>query len=407
MSDFNRKEYLDNAQRLIPWGSSTCSKAPSYPPYDPAAIVRGKGCRVWDIEGREFIDFRNGLGPVTLGYAYPEVNEAIARQLECGAVFGNPSVLEPEVAQIISEIIPCAEMVRFLKTGGEAVAACIRLARGYTGRDHIIQIGYNGWLNSLSSGGAVLPGRLGSSSGNGIPAAISDLHHSAGWNSMDTIREITASVDGNVAAVVVAADYGRLEEGREFYPALRKYTKENGILLIFDEIVTGFRISLGGVQEYFGVTPDLAVFSKGMANGMPISVFCGSREVMKCCDRGGGVVVSSTFGGEALSLAAAKATINIYRRDNVIGHIWNTGKTLWSGANKIFEKHALPVRVLGAAPCPTFTDLPDGGDIITRLMSACYKHGISFYNVSYVNFSHKADDIAEVLEKLEAACTEL
>jgi len=405
---FNRDEYISEVEKYIPWGSSTCSKAPSMPPYDPAAIVRGKGCRVWDIEGREFIDFRNGLGPVTLGYAYDEVNEAIKAQLSKGVVYGNPSVLEYELAKLICEIIPCAEMVRFLKTGGEAIAACIRLARGYSGKDHVIQIGYNGWLNSLSSNGAVLPGRMGTSTGNGVPKAIADLHHSAAYGNIDAVKALVEKFDDNVAAIVVAAAYTDTEIGKTFYPELRKLCDEKGIVLVYDEIVTGFRLALGGIQEYYGVTPDLAVFSKGMANGMPISVFCGKREIMKRCDRGGGVVISSTFSGDALALAAAIATINIYRRDNVVAHLWNTGEKLWGGCNKLFEEYNIPIRAIGFKPCITFSALPGApAGIVNAMMRESYKNGLSFYSVSYINYSHKDADVEEVLVRMRKVCEAL
>ena len=407
MSVFNREEYLAEVNSYIPWGSSTCSKAPSVPPYDPAAIERGKGCRVWDIEGREFIDFRNGLGPVTLGYAYDEVNKAIIEQLEKGIVYGNPSVLEPVLAKKLCEIIPCAEMVRFLKTGGEAVAACMRLARGYTGRDHIIQIGYNGWLNSLSATGAVLPGRLGTSTKSGVPKPLADLHHSASFGNMAAVEKIVEDVGGNVAAIVVASAYNNVEVGKTFYPALRKLCDEKGIVLVYDEIVTGFRVALGGVQEYFGVTPDLAVFSKGMANGMPISAFCGKRDVMKCCDRGGGVIISSTFGGDAVSIASALATINIYQRDNVVDYLWKTGTKLWGGINALFEEYGIPAYVDGYMPCATFLSKNGSSSVVSDVMREAYKNGISFYSVSYINYSHKEKDVEEVLAKMKTVCETL
>jgi len=405
MKTFNREEYLKEAEYYIPWGSSTCSKAASFHPYDPAAIVRGKGCRVWDIEGREFIDFRNGLGPVTLGYAYDEVNDAVKEQLEKGVVYGNPSVLELELAKVVCDVIPCAEMVRFLKTGGEAIAAAIRLARAYTGRDHVIQVGYNGWLNTLASKCAPLPGGMGTSAGSGVPEALGSLHHSAPYGNVEAMKALVEQYSGNVAAIVVAAAYTDAEIGKTYYPALRKICDDNGIVLIYDEIVTGFRVALAGVQELYGVTPDLAVFSKGMANGMPLSVFCGKRDIMKLCAKGGGCVISSTFSGDALALAASLATINIYRRDNVIGHLYKMGRKLKDGANKLFGEYNIPIEAVGFDCFPSFaakSGAPAG--IVNDMLMECYKNGISFYHVAYVNFSHKESDIDEVLAKLKLVC---
>jgi len=298
------QQWFERLQRIMPYGSSTCSKRARYRPEEPGVIVRGKGCRVWDADGNEYIDFRNSLGPITLGYQFPAVDEAIRRQLENGIIFGHPHPLECEVAELLCEVVPCAEQARFLKTGGEAMAACIRLARHVTGRDHVIQIGYNGWLNSLAARGRILPGQTVDSAPAGVPACLAALHHACSWNDMEGVRQAFADYPGEIAAVCVASTYSSTTEGQTFYPALRQLTEEQGSLLVYDEIVTGFRIAIGGAQEYFGVTPDLAVFAKGIANGMPLSAYVGKREIMQQMDK---VTVSSTYGGESLSLAAAKA----------------------------------------------------------------------------------------------------
>jgi glutamate-1-semialdehyde 2,1-aminomutase len=195
-----------------------------------------------------------------------------------------------------------------------------------------------------------------------------------------------------------------MEQGREFYPELRRLTDEHGTLLIFDEIVTGFRIAIGGVTEYFGVRPDLAVFGKGIANGMPLSVYAGRREVMAACGPGR-VVVSSTFGGETLSLAAARAAMEVYADDDVVGHLWRQGERLWSAVGALFADHGLPIAVRGLAPCPTFVAEPGApADTLDRFFRGAYRHGVSLYNVSYVNFSHTDADLDETLARLDRAC---
>lgn len=390
---------------VIPWGSSTCSKAASYMPDEPGVIVRGKGCRVWDADGREFIDYRNALGPITLGYSFPAVDEAIRDQLQSGIIFGHPHPLEGEVAEMLRDCIPCAERVRFLKTGGEAIAACIRLARHHTGRDHVVQIGYNGWLNSLASGGRTLPGTAAAATPPGVPAALSALHHAYPWNDEEGLDALFAKSGDSIAALVVAADYAGLPQGKTFYPFLRELTRKHGTVLIYDEIVTGFRLAVGGVQEYFGVTPDLAVFAKGVANGMPLSVYCGRAEIM---DKLKTVVVSSTMGGEALSLAAAKASITTYRTGNVIGHIWKKAETLWRGVNALFRQHHVPAELTGCWPCPAIRFAPDAPQgLPQKFYRAVYRHGVSLYSVPYVNFSHQDRDVAETLERLNQGVGEL
>ena len=399
------EEWVKRLRAVMPWGSSTCSKAARLLPEEPGVIVRGKGCRVWDADGREFIDYRNSLGPITLGYQFPATDEAIRRQLESGIVFGHPHPVECEVAEALCECIPCAERARFLKTGGEAVAACIRLARCHTGRDHVVQIGYNGWLNSLSSGGRTLPGATVESAPPGVPKALSALHHSCGWNEVGALEELFTQCGDQIAALVVAADYARMGEGRTFYPFVRELTRKHGAVLIFDEIVTGFRVALGGVQEHFGVTPDLAVFAKGIANGMPLAAYCGRAEIMEKLDR---AIVSSTYGGEALSLAAAKATISTYREQDVVGHLWSKGEALWRGVNALFERYGVPVQLVGFWPCPAFVFAPEAPtDLSDRFYRAAYRNGVSLYMVSYVTFSHQDADIAETLERLERGLREL
>jgi glutamate-1-semialdehyde 2,1-aminomutase len=399
-------EWTERFRCTIPWGSSTCSKAPRYLPEEPGAIVRGEGCRVWDVDGREYIDFRNSLGPITLGYRFPTVDAAIREQLDQGIIFGHPHPLECEVAEAICEIIPCAEQARFLKTGGEAIAACIRIARAYTGREHILQIGYNGWLNTLGSGSRTPSGQAAENVPPGVPRALSSLHHVCAWNDLPAIEQLFASLPGQIAAVVVASDYASMAAGETFYPALRQLTAANGSLLIFDEIVTGFRIALGGAQEYFQTVPDLAVFSKGIANGMPLSVYVGRREVMSVLERG--TVVSSTFAGETLSLAAAKAAIQTYRTQDVIGHLWRQGEKMWGGLNRLLEENKIPACLKGLWPCPQFVfGGPEATKYRESFFRAAYRNGVSLYDVPYVNFSHQDSDIEEALQRLERACREV
>jgi glutamate-1-semialdehyde 2,1-aminomutase len=395
------EKWTERLLQVMPWGSSTCSKMPRFAPDEPGVIVKGKGCRVWDADGREYIDFRNSLGPITLGYQFPPVDNAIREQLENGIIFGHPHPLECEVAELLCEVIPCAEQARFLKTGGEAMAACIRLARFHTKRERIIQVGYSGWLNSLASGGRVLPGQIAQSAPPGVPVCLASLHHACNWNDLATAKQLFSDFPDQVAAVVVAAGYSNMDAGATFYPALRQLTQENGSLLIFDEIVTGFRIRIGGVQEYFGVVPDLAVFGKGVANGMSLSVYAGKREIMSELQK---VVVSSTFGGETLSLAAAKASILTYKNEDVIGHLWRQGEKMWSGVNDIFKKHSIPAKFQGFYPCPQLT-MP--GDLREKFFRAAYRNGVSLYDVPYVNYSHQDQDIDEALNRIEKACVEM
>jgi len=405
MSQSESQKWAERLRAVIPWGSSTCSKAARRMPDEPGVIVRGRGCRVWDADGREYIDYRNSLGPVTLGYCFPATDNAVIEQLKQGIIFGHPHPLEGEVAELLRECIPCAERVRFLKTGGEAVAACVRLARSHTGRDHVVQIGYNGWLNSLAGGSPILPSQVAASAPPGVPIPLSSLHHAAGWDDCKRLKELFSGHGNEIAALVVASAYNKIEKGKSFYPFLRDLAHKYGTVLIFDEIVTGFRVAMGGVQEYFGVIPDLAVFAKGIANGMPLSAYAGKAEIM---DKLKDTIVSSTYGGEALSLAAARASVRTYREQNVIEHLWAKGKRLASGLNSLFRKGGLPGKCDGYWCCPYFSfdkEAPPG--MIDKFYRSVYRHGVSFYSVAYINFSHQDADIDETLERVEQAMGDL
>jgi len=401
-SDWERR-----LQQSIPWGASTISKAPLVRPQEPAVIVRGKGCRIWDDTGREFIDYRLALGPVTLGYCHPAVDEAVRKQLESGIVFGHCHPLEAEVAELLCEVVPCAEQARFLKTGGEAIAACILAARAYTGREHVIQVGYNGWLNSLAAGGRVLPGQN-AAERPGVPMPLAALHHSSEWNDVESLRELFDQYHGKVAAIVVASDYAQMEDGATFYPAVRKLADKHGAVLVYDEIVTGFRIATAGVQEYFGVIPDMAIYAKGIANGMPLSAYVGKREFMQAFNK---AIVSSTYGGETLSLAAARATIEIYRTQDVVGHLWRQGERLWTAVNAMFAQRGLPISMRGFWPCPAWqfdaANPAEIDELRQRFMRAAFRRGLSIYNVCYISFAHQDADITATLERFDLVCDDL
>lgn len=383
-------------------GSSTSSKAPTFRNVEPALIDQGQGCRIWDTDGNEYIDFRNALGPITLGYCVKEIDEAIVEQLKRGIIFGHPHALEGEVAEMLTAIVPCAQRVRFLKTGGEALAACIKIARSTTRRNRILQCGYNGWLNILSSGGRRPTGIAASEPLNGVPVELGRLHKSLPWGDIEPWREAFKEHGDEIAAVVIACNYSDMEKGKCFLPALRKLTNEYGALLVYDEIVTGFRLAPGGAQEYFDAVPDMAVFGKGLANGMPLSVYAGRADLI---DSARDIGISSTFAGETLSLAAARATMHFYEANQVISHLWRVGETMWSEVNRLFKQYGVDAVASGFPVCPEF--MFGCPKTASRFFKACYAQGVSLYQVSYVNFSHKESDITETHKRIEAALSSI
>jgi len=374
----------DRACEVIPMATQTHSKAPrdALREVEPCFIVRGQGCRLWDLDGNEYIDFRCALGPIALGYRFPAVDEAVHRQLDSGIVFSYPHPLEVEVAQKLVEVIPCAESVRFLKTGGEAMAATHRLARGYTERDHVVTCGYHGWVNTMSA--------------RGVPEAPRSTYTALPWADVAPYEQIFAARGHEIAAVSVACSYPDMELGHEFLPALRALTEKHGALLIFDEIVTGFRLAIGGAQEYFGVTPDMAVFAKGISNGVPLSCYLGKREVMETVRD---VTISSTFGGDTLGLAAAKAVLETHEKEDVIGAIWARGEQLHKGFTALAQRHGIEAGFSGLPPTGQLNFTTP--DLFQRFNAEVLKRGIIIYQICYPNYSHTEADVDQALSAMD------
>jgi glutamate-1-semialdehyde aminotransferase len=306
------------ASGLIPAGTQTLAKGPGQyvDGVAPKYLVRGKGARVWDVDGNEYVDFQMAIGPLSLGYAYGPVDSAIRAQLDDGITFSQMHPLEVEVAELVRDVVPGAEMVRYSKTGCDVTTAAVRLARAYTKKSKILSCGYHGWHDWYV---AVTDRNA------GIPQAVQDLSFTFNYNDVQSVLD---GIDDDVAAIILeptvfeAPKPGFLEE-------LRKICDQRGIVLIFDEMWTGFRLAVGGAQERFGVRADLACFSKAVANGMPLSILTGKAEIMRLLEKD--VFFFTTFGGEALSLAAAKATIEELRRHDVPGHLARQGKRLREG----------------------------------------------------------------------------
>ncbi|MBI4629781.1 MAG: aminotransferase class III-fold pyridoxal phosphate-dependent enzyme [Candidatus Rokubacteria bacterium] len=316
------REYLARARKVIPSCTQTFSKGPTQfvQGVAPLFLQRGRGSHVWDVDGNEYIDYPMALGPIVLGYDDPDVLAAVQAQLADGVTFSLAHPLEVEVAELLTEVIPCAEMVRFGKNGSDATSGAVRAARAYTGRDVIACSGYHGWGDWYI--GTTTRRR-------GVPDAVCRLTRTFVYNDLGSLERLFAEHPGRVAAVIMEP-VGIVEPERDFLQRVAAVTRANGAVLIFDEIVTGFRLALGGAQERFGVTPDLACFGKAMANGFPLSAVVGRREIMEVFDE---IFFSFTFGGEAVSLAAARATIAKLREKNVIEHLWRQGTRLRDGYN--------------------------------------------------------------------------
>lgn len=320
-------EALERVSKIIPGASQTFSKSAAQwvVGASPLFLERGIGAEVYDIDGNRHIDYVLGLLPIILGYSDPDVNEAIRKQLQNGISFSLPTLLEEELAEIIIREIPCAEMTRFAKTGSDVTAAAIRLARAFTSRDEIVSIGYHGWHDWY----------IGTTTRNlGVPRSVQKLSHSFSINDEQKISDFFKVNGDKIAAIILEPD-GATPTSRDFLTTVRKIADSYGALLIFDEVVTGFRMSTGGAQKVHGVIPDLACFGKAMGNGMPISAIAGRKDIMILMQE---VFVSGTFGGEALSLAAAIATTKKLISKNIPAKLWAHGDKLVELSNAIFSR---------------------------------------------------------------------
>lgn len=378
------------ARELIPCQTQCLSKGPTQfvEGVAPKYLKRGKGCRVWDVDGNEYIDYGMGLGPIILGYCYGAVDKAIEDQLKDATILTQMHPLEVEVAQLLVDTIPCAEMVRYGKNGSDVTSAAVRLARAYTGRDIIACCGYHGWQDWY----------IGITEKNaGIPEAVSDLTKKFKYNDIDSLKKIFKEHKNNIACVIMEP-MGAVFPENDFLNKVKELTHENDAVLIFDEVITGFRWSLGGAQEYFNIVPDLATFGKAMANGMPLSALVGSKKIMQKLED---VFFSFTFGGEILSLAAAKATINEMRERDVIGYINEIGSMLTKGYRDAIKKYRLENYVRLESPdfrSIFFFDDPEKGVLHKSLLQQeMIKRGINFTGYNNICFSHKEKDIDETI----------
>lgn len=382
-------EYYKIALDLIPAQTQTLAKGTgqNIKGVAPKYLLRGKGSHVWDVDGNEFIDYTMGVGPLSLGYSYDVVDEAIKDQLKDGITFSLTHPLEVEVAQLINKVVPNAESIRYSRGGADVVSGAVRVARAYTGRNKVLCCGYHGWHDWYI---AV------TDRNKGIPQAIQDLTFTFNYND---IQSVIDSIDRDTACVVLEP-YVFEAPKDNFLQKLRDVCTKNGTLLVFDEMWSGFRISIGGAQEYFGVKADLACFSKAVANGMPLSVLTGKKEIMSVLEKD--VFFFNTFGGEALSLAAAKATINEMIEKNVPAQLAKQGNKLKVGYNKISEELGMDYTKCSGFDCRTIMTFDASAanplEMKSLVQQEMIKRGILWAGFHNISFSHTDEDIEYTLK---------
>jgi len=381
-------EYYNRALGLIPALTQTLAKGPGQyvKGVAPKFVKKGKGARVWDVDGNEYIDFNMAIGPLSLGYAYEAVDNAIKAQLEDGITYSLIHPLEVEVAELVREVIPNAEMVRYSKTGADVTSAAIRLARAYTGKSKVLCCGYHGWHDWYISV---------TDRNKGIPDKAQELTFTINYNDIDSVIE---SIDDEIACIILEPIVFEAPKDN-FLQKLREVCDEKGILLIFDEMWTGFRLALGGAQEYFGVKADLACFSKAVGNGMPISILTGRKDIMQLCEKD--IFFFTTFGGEALSLAATKATITELRDKKVPEYLAEKGKLLKDGYNAIAAELGMDYTSCSGFECRTIMtfDAKAGNPLEMKslVQQEMIKRGVLWGGFHNMTYSHTDADIEYTL----------
>ncbi len=400
---------LEEAKKIIPTGSQTFSKS-TYAFSEgasPMYLKKGKGCHSYDVDGNKFIDYVMGCQPLILGYSDKDVNISISNQLKKGSVFSLNNKLEIDVAKLLIKHIPCAEAVRFGKNGADATSASIKIARAVTQKEHVAFCGYHGWHDWFIAN---------TNLDNGIPKNNKKLTHSFNFNDIDSLRKIFKKNKNKIACVIMepitvsrpaCAKKGTCKNDKckkyckfNFLHQVKKECKKNNSLLIFDEVVTGFRYSLGGAQKIFNVTPDLACFAKAMSNGVPLSAVVGRKKYMKFFSE---VFFSFTYGGECIGLAAAKACIEKLETKKVLQHINKMGKILKNGINeKIKENNLEDYFWCIGEPCRSVINIKSDNEknllvYKTFIQQELIKNGILWSGYHAISWMHKEKDIKKTI----------
>lgn len=356
----------------------------------PNFVARASGAHVWDVDGHRYLDYILGLGPIVLGHCYPAVDDAVRAQMSRGVSFSLPHPVEVELAEKLCEVVPCAEMVRYGKNGSDVTSAAVRVSRAFTGRDKVACCGYHGWQDWY----------IGSTSRHrGVPPAVRALTLTFPYNDLEALARLLDSHRNEIACVIM--EPVTFQPPREGYlAAVKELCHRHGALLVFDEIVTGFRLALGGAQEHFGVAPDLACFGKGMANGYPLSAIVGRADVMQWFNE---VFFSFTHGGEALSLTAGLATLEAARQMDLPGHLWRVGARLQTETNRLIAERNLGryATCVGLPPWSAirFTDASGKDSMLLRSLfqQEALKRGILTHGNHMLSLSHTDAVIDETL----------
>lgn len=394
------KQLLEKAQKIIPGLTQSMMKRPEQfaPGSFPVYLARGEGALVTDVDGKQYIDFICGLAANSLGHQHPLLVEAVQNTLAAGFIHSLPTEIELTTTEALLDAVPHAEMARFFKTGADATSAAIRLARFITKKDRIITIGYNGWHDHFMYDTP------------GVPAVLQELTQRMPLfqpSDEEPLLQAVAQGAPQLAAVLLSIPFNR-QISREFLVKLRETCTQHGVLLIFDEIITGFRLARGGLQEFFQVQADYVCFSKALASGMPLSAVVGPREFLQHFD---GLQVSTTFGGEMLSLAVCEASLRVYKNTNYFEHIARLGRQLREGLQKIAAELEVSLEVHGYDPIPFLRFHPNPaqhGPLMQEFQAQMAPRGVLLRReVNFICGAHTEEQIQFTIEAARESLSEM
>ena len=345
------EELFDRAVKVIPGGVNSPVRAYGAIGIAPRFIDRADGCHIYDVDGKEYVDYIDSWGPMILGHNFPEVKESVLKACEKGLSFGCATAIEVEMAEFICDHIPHVDMVRMVNSGTEAVMSAVRVARGFTGKNKIIKFAgcYHGHSDAMlvSAGSGVMTSGVPDSAG--VPKGCTEDTMTAVYNNLDSVRALMEQADGQTADVIVeavGATMGVVPPKKGFLEGLRKLCDEYGALLIFDEVITGFRLAFGGAAEYFGVTPDLVTYGKIIGAGMPVGAYGGRREIMELVSPVGKVYQAGTLSGNPIAMAAGLTQLKyLYEHQEIYKNLEEKGKRLYGGMEKILAEKNLPYHI--------------------------------------------------------------
>jgi glutamate-1-semialdehyde 2,1-aminomutase len=403
-------ELFQRAEALIPGGTQLLSRRPSRYAFgvSPIYAARARGARFWDVDGHEYIDWASGIGAIILGYADPVVDDAVCRQIAGGNGYSINHELEIELAEELVALVPCAEMVRYTKGGGEACALAVRIARGATGRDTVLFCGYHGWHDWYLAANLGADSRLDEHllpgiEPIGVPRALEGTAVPFPYGDLDALGTLLDDHRGEVAAVIMEP-LRSSEPPAGYLAGVARLCRERDVLLVFDEVSTGFRLTAAGVQPYVGVTPDLAVFAKSLANGYPMGAVVGRRAVMEPAAR---MFVSSTSWSDTIGLRAALTTLREVRRRDLPAHFARLGEQLKARLTEAARGAGLAAECRGLAVHPQVEFVVDD-PAAARLLPTLYIQEMARRGChGYAGFTLNGAQGAAELEQTAAAAREV